>query len=133
MYNMIFCGVSLMLLTTGVDLVEISRIKKSMMRKGFIDKVFGPSEKLYFAERGMPAQSVAAAFCAKEAFGKSLGCGISGFSMCEVEVMHDEYGKPYFKLSGSAKQLADEKKLSFDLSITHTKIYAMAVVVAYKL
>jgi len=113
-------------------LVEISRIKKSMLRKGFVDRVFGSAEKVYLGRNGMPAQSAAAAFCAKEAFGKALGCGISGFGMREVEVMHDELGKPYFKLSGRAKQLADIRKLNFELSITHTKSYAMAVVVAYK-
>ncbi|MFY9198051.1 MAG: holo-ACP synthase [Acutalibacteraceae bacterium] len=121
-----------MLVTTGVDLVEISRIKKSMAKKGFIERVFGPSERVYLGRKGMPVQSVAAAFCAKEAFGKALGCGISGFGMREVEVMHDEQGRPYFKLSGRAKQLADIRNLSFEVSLTHTKSYAMAVVVAYK-
>ncbi len=121
-----------MLVTTGVDMVEISRIKNSMTKKGFIDRVLGPTEKIGLGRRGMPVQSVAAAFCAKEAFGKALGCGISGFGMREVEVLHDDNGKPYFKLSGRAKQLADIRKLSFDISLTHTKIYAVAVVVAYK-
>lgn len=114
-------------------MVEISRIKMSMMKKGFIERVLGPAERVYYGRSGMPTQSVAAAFCAKEAFGKALGCGISGFGMREVEVMHDSNGKPFFMLSGRAKQLADIRNLSFDLSITHTKSYAMAVVVAYKM
>ena len=113
-------------------MVEISRIKNSMAKKGFIERVLGPTERVSLGRRGMPAQSVAAAFCAKEAFGKALGCGISGFGMREVEVLHDSNGKPYIKLTGRAKQLADIRKLSFELSLTHTKSYAVAVVVAYK-
>lgn len=120
-----------MVFKTGIDMVEISRIEKSIQNKRFLDKVYGSSEMEYFKNNNMPVQSMAAAFCVKEAFGKLIGTGISGFSLNEVEVLHEQSGKPYLKLSGKANEIAQNEGLNFDLSITHTKDYATAVVVAY--
>ncbi|MBE6827690.1 MAG: holo-[acyl-carrier-protein] synthase [Ruminococcaceae bacterium] len=115
------------MIANGIDLIEISRIEKALKSEGFISKVYGESELKELSVK--KAQSYAAAFCAKEALAKALGTGISGFKLNEAEVLHDEKGKPYFKLSGSALELA--KGLSFALSITHTDEYAAAVVTAY--
>ena len=76
-------------------------------------------------------ESYAGAFCAKEAFAKALGTGVRGFSLCEVQILHDEYGAPNFSLSGNAQKIATEKGLEFSLSITHTDTIAMASVIAY--
>lgn len=117
------------MISNGIDLIEIERIEKALEKDGFKSRVYGENE-LKELERKR-TESYAAAFCAKEAFSKALGTGISGFSFHEVEMLHDEKGKPYFLLSGKAKQLADSLKLDFSLSITHTKDYAAAMVTAY--
>lgn len=118
------------MLSTGIDIVEIKRIQKAMKNPRFLERILGRAEYLELHARKFPAQSVAANFCAKEAFSKSLGTGIRGFELSEVEVLRDAGGKPYFKLSGGALQLAVEKGLSFSVSLTHSRDYAAAVVVA---
>lgn len=119
------------MIQNGIDLVEIDRIRLSLESPAFLQKVFGEHERVAFLEHGLRAESAAGAFAAKEAFSKALGTGIRGFSLKEVEVLHDQYGAPYFLLSGKAAAIAAEQNLDFALSITHTKDYAAAVVTAF--
>lgn len=118
------------MLSTGIDLVETSRIKKSLENPLFLQRVFGNSEIASLKAKSPKQQvlSAAAWFAAKEAFSKSLGTGIRIFKLSEVEVVHNELGAPEFFLSGNAKKIASGK--TFSLSLTHTDNYAAAVVVA---
>ncbi|MDO4743012.1 MAG: holo-ACP synthase [bacterium] len=120
------------MITTGIDLVEIKRIKKSFENPLFFQRVFGDTEKQFL--NSLNGQrfycSAAARFAAKEAFSKALRTGVSGFSLCEVEVVNDKSGAPELKLSGNAKKLA--KGFSFSISLTHTESYASAIVIAVK-
>ncbi|HEX2985834.1 MAG TPA: holo-ACP synthase [Caproiciproducens sp.] len=109
--------------------MEINRIKKSMENPRFCHRVLGPAEYAQLELRGFPIQSVAASFSAKEAFSKALGVGLRGFSMNEVELIRQENGKPELSLSGNALGIAQERKLQFSVSITHTRNYAAAVVI----
>lgn len=118
------------MLSVGVDLVEINRIEKSLKNPRFCKRVLGENEYLQLMMRGFPVQSVAASFCAKEAFSKAMGTGVRGFELSEVELLREENGRPYLKLSGSAERMAKERRLEFAVSVTHTKEYAQAVVVA---
>ena len=120
------------MITHGIDMIEIKRIEKSMTSETFVRRVFGKHELDELSQKKDCAQSAAACFCAKEAFGKALGTGIREFALEEVEVLHDELGKPYLFLSGKAKQIADSMHMSFDLSITHTDEYAIASVIAFQ-
>lgn len=121
-----------MKIVTGIDSVEIARVEKLMEKERFFTEILGKEEYAMYQKRGLKAESIAGAFCAKEAFGKALGTGISGFSWNEVEVLHDEKGKPYYSFSGKAKEIVEAEGLVFDLSITHTKTAATAVAVACK-
>ena len=114
------------MLTVGVDLVEISRIERSIRNPRFVDRVFGAQEQ----KRLHRAESYAAAFAAKEAFAKALGTGVCGFGLAEVEVLEDALGAPYLHLSGRARKLAEDRGLCFALSLTHTGGMAAAVVIA---
>lgn len=116
----------------GIDLVEIARIRQSCENPAFVNRVFGAAERAQFAAQKHPEPHMAGAFAAKEAFAKALGTGLRGFSLCEVEILHDALGAPYFALSGQAKTLADAQNLTFALSITHTDNLAAAFVTAYK-
>ena len=115
----------------GIDLVEVDRIRKSCENPAFLSRVFGARERAEFSAYKQPYTHIAGAFAAKEAFSKALGTGLRGFSLCEVEVLHDNFGAPYLSLSGTAAALAKEKNLAFALSITHTDSIAAAVVTAY--
>ena len=111
----------------GTDIVEISRIEKSMNNSRFLEKNFTNSENEYFKNKKMKPQSVAASFAAKEAFSKALGTGVTGFFLKDVEIMHRENGAPYIKLYNNAKELCGNGKIH--LSLSHSKQYATAIVV----
>lgn len=115
----------------GVDIVSIDRIAKSLERDSFLKKVYGEGEiALFAAENKIKTNSLAANFAAKEAFSKALGTGVRGFELTEVEILRDDMGKPYFQLSGRAKEIAEEKNLVFSVSLSHEKDKAIAFVVA---
>lgn len=117
---------------TGIDAIEIERIENAMKKPGFLKRILGPCEYKYYESEGFPPQSIAGAFCAKEAFSKALGTGFRGFSLSDVQVMHDMLGKPYYVFSGFAAEVVNERNITFDLSITHTKTTAMAVAIGVK-
>ena len=120
------------MLFVGIDSVEINRIEKAMKNPRFCQRVFGEAENSLLAMRGFSAESAAACFCAKEAFSKAMGTGIRGFRLCEVELLRDELGAPYLKLSGNALKMALEKGLRFSVSVTHTKELATVIVIGEK-
>lgn len=119
------------MLFTGIDLLEIDRIRESIKNPRFVARVFSDEEQAYFASQKDPAPSMAACFAAKEAFAKAMGTGVRGFSLREVSVFHDALGAPQLRLSGEAGRLAQIRGLSFSLSLTHTAATAAAVVVAF--
>ncbi|MBQ6896804.1 MAG: holo-ACP synthase [Oscillospiraceae bacterium] len=115
----------------GVDIVSIDRIEKSLARDSFLTKVYGKGEIAVFAAEGKPkTNSLAANFAAKEAFSKALGTGVRGFELTEVEILRDDMGKPYFFLSGKAREIAESRNLVFSVSLSHEKDRAIAFVVA---
>ena len=119
-----------MKMSVGVDSVEIARIAACLERERFLQRVYSQTERRALEKRGMPAQTAAGYFAAKEAFAKALGTGIRGFSLSEVSVGYGSLGEPRLVLSGRAKRLAGWRR--FALSITHTKTTATAIVVSYR-
>lgn len=116
--------------TTGIDLIEIHRIQKSMRSTRFMAKVFSREERqLFLIKKGSP-QTVACNFAAKEAFLKAFGVGLGAVPLREIAVLRETSGKPYFALEGKAAALA--QNTTIELSLTHTKSYAAAVVVVEK-
>lgn len=120
------------MLSVGTDLIEIDRIKKSMKNPRFLKKILGATEYSQLQKRNFPAQSVAANFAAKEAFSKAVKTGISAFSLSDVELLRHDNGSPYLKLSGNALNIKNKLKYEFSTSVTHTKNYASAVVIAFR-
>lgn len=114
----------------GTDIITISRIEKSLGKPNFITKVYGKKEIAAFASgEKIKINSLAANFAAKEAFGKALGTGVRGFELYEVEILRDALGKPYFELSGRAKEIIESKKLVCHISLSHEGDKAIAFVV----
>lgn len=118
-------------LKTGIDLIEIPRLRAALARFGerFLERVFTPHE---IAEcRGQP-EALAACFAAKEAASKALGTGIGPIGWREVEVRHRPSGEPYLVLYGRAADLAARLGLTtWTVSLTHSREMAAAVVVAF--
>lgn len=117
----------------GVDLVEVERIAELVARYGerFLTRVFTEQELAYCRGR---SPELAARFAAKEAVSKALGVGIQhtdGVGWREIQVVSDARGRPGVELSGTAARRAGELGLStFALSLSHTREYAIAMLVA---
>lgn len=108
----------------GTDLVEIARVQKAIGRSAFLKKVYTEREQELIAKR--PTRS-AGNFAVKEAVAKALGCGFSGISPIEIEVLRDVTGMPYVVLYGRAKKKAEDKGIArIHVSITDTEQYAQA-------
>ncbi len=116
---------------TGIDLVEIDRIRNSIQRDAnFLVRFFGDDERKLFNSINA-AERIAANFAAKEAFSKAIGTGIVGFSLKEVQTLRDENGAPFLQLSGKAEEIAKKRQMQFSVSLSHTKEYATAIVIGY--
>ncbi len=113
-----------MILGIGTDIVEISRFNHLIPLNSFMEKCFTPQEIKYINNR---AQSAAACYAAKEAYSKALGTGIRGFSLKDIEIFHDELGKPYIKAYNQAAT-----KGNIFLSLSHSKDLATAFVIIEK-
>ena len=119
-----------MKLSTGVDLVEIARIRDAINRHGerFIARIFTETEQ---RESGGRFSSLAARFAAKEATAKALGCGIGDVGWLDIEVRGDENHAPHLYLHGEGQKLALRLGLSnWSVSLSHTEGQAIAFVVA---
>ena len=119
-----------MALRTGVDLIDIARVRETIDRQGekFIARVFTKSEQ---DECGGRASSLAARFAAKEAVAKALGVGIGDVRWVDIEIRSNEKKAPYLVLHGEGERLAKELGLTvWSLSLSHTEEQAIAFVVA---
>ncbi len=114
----------------GCDLIEVARVRRAAARESFCRRAFSPEEREFFSQFNDPAQEMAGVWAVKEAFSKSIGTGVRGFSLNEITVAHDELGAPYLKLAGNALNCAGDR--IFHITISHTKEYAQAFCVAEK-
>jgi holo-[acyl-carrier protein] synthase len=117
-------------LATGVDLIEIERLREAIMRHGrrFLERIY-TSEEL--EEVGDKPASLAARFAAKEAVAKALGTGIGPVAWREIEVRRGPAGQPVLHLHGTAARLAAQQGLTtWSISLSHSHTHAIALVVA---
>jgi len=120
-----------MIAGTGIDIIEVGRIAKAMEKPAFLTKVFTPAERAYLEGRAMSAQSAAGMFAAKEAMSKALGTGFAGIGWQELEVRHDEAGRPLAALHNrAAERLAAIGGERVHISISHSREYAVAQAIA---
>jgi|TARA_B110000881_G_C18366242_1_gene408914 holo-[acyl-carrier protein] synthase len=125
------------ILGIGVDIVDNTRIKKSLKNVSFIKRIFttieiSKSKKIkdklsYYSKR----------FAAKEAFSKSIGTGFrEGFNFKDISIINDKLGKPSFYIDDKIKKIVKKqfKVSSFDffLSISDEKKYSIAYVILQK-
>ena len=110
-----------MILGTGIDLIEIGRIKKAIERWGdhFLDHVFCKEEIDYARKQKNPFQHFAARFAAKEAVLKAIGDN-AHVNWKDIKILNVETGKPVC-ISNEAKF-----KNKILISISHTDNYAVA-------
>ena len=117
------------MLSTGVDIIEISRVGDVLSRYGdrFLRRVFTEAERAYC--RGRPP-NLAGRFAAKEAAMKALGTGTRGVAWRDIEVIRASTGAPSIQLHGRAEARAQRLGVQeISLSISHSRDYAVAFVV----
>ena len=119
----------------GTDIIEISRIKKSIEDLGdiFINKIFTEDEIAYCeSKKKQKYQHYAARFAAKEAMFKAISESLNDkYELCwkNYEVVCDGDGKPHINILGINTNNIE----SMDISLSHCKEYATAnVVILYK-
>jgi holo-[acyl-carrier protein] synthase len=122
-----------MILSIGIDLVEVERIERAVSRLGsrFLERIFTPAEIAYCGPRGARFVHYAGRFAAKEAALKALGTGwAQGISWREVEILTSESGAPQLILHGAALDRSTRLGAARVLvSISHTRGLAIAQVV----
>ncbi len=106
----------------GCDIIEISRIRDSYERYGqqLLDRLLTPKEQQVFVKRSKSIAFLAGRFAAKEAVSKSYRTGIGRLAFTDIEILPDELGAPVVTVCGETLEGAE-------LSISHSKDYAMAV------
>ena len=120
----------IMLLRTGIDLIEIGRVRAAINRHGgrFLHRVFTPAEIAACAGK---VESLAGHFAAKEAAAKALGTGIGALGWLDIEISRGEKGEPLLVLHGVADKLAKKLRLTaWSVSLSHSEEQAIAMVVA---
>ena len=120
-----------MKITTGTDIIEIERIKKSIEETEgkFCERVYTEKEIEYCeSKNAQKYQHYAARFAAKEAVFKAISSLLENkydIGWKDVEILNDENSRPYVNiLSEKVKSIE-----SIDISMSHCKQYAVATVV----
>ena len=118
----------------GTDIANINRLKKSIINKKFIDRIFNKNEVIRCNKQVNKVNCYSKRFAAKEAFVKALGTGISkGINFNEIIVYNVKSGKPSIRLIGNTKKKVKEifknKKFNIFLSLSDDKPFAIATAI----
>ena len=115
----------------GTDIIEISRIRQSIEQFGdvFIKKIFTQSEISYCEGKNIAKyQHYAARFAAKEAIYKAINNfeKIENADFLDAEIINGINGKPSIRFCNKLEYM---NMYHADISISHCKEYAMAMVI----
>ena len=121
-----------MKIRTGIDIIEIERIKQSIEETEgkFCERVYTQKEIEYCESKKIQKyQHYAARFAAKEAVLKAISQLLESkfdIEWKEIEVLNDGNGRPYINILKKDLEIED-----IDISISHCKTYAVASVVLF--
>lgn len=114
----------------GIDIAKVDRFDEPLL-----NKIALPNEIKYInktSSQKLVKQKIASLFSIKEAVMKALGLGKeSGVSFKDIELLHDESGKPYVNLYGKALEQKEKlyKNKSIEISISHESDVVVAVAI----
>ena len=128
-----------MILTNGIDIIDIRRIKKTIDKFGdkFKKRCFTQNEIIRAEHTIKSSESYAKRYAAKEACAKALGTGLArGVFWKDIEVYNNSHGKPKIKLNNKAlkflRKINNESNSTIELSLTDESNYAIANVIIYE-
>jgi holo-[acyl-carrier protein] synthase len=127
----------MMIIGIGNDLINISRIERTLERFGdrFIQRIFTEEEQIKSEKRTLKIASYAKRFAAKEACSKALGSGFrKGVFWHDMGVVNLPSGKPTMNLTGGALKRLNEitpegQVAQIDLTLTDEPPMAEAFVI----
>ena len=125
------------ILGIGVDIIDNSRIAKSLENNQFIKRIFSNSEILIANKTKDKKSYYSKRFAAKEAFVKSIGTGFrDDFNFKDLSIINDKLGKPSFVINEKIKKIVNKQfkatSFNFFLSISDEKKYSIAYVILQK-
>ncbi|MFC7372773.1 holo-ACP synthase [Fictibacillus iocasae] len=113
-----------MIIGTGIDIIEISRIAAFVNRQPrFAQRILNEKEMIRYRtlQGRRQVEFLAGRFAAKEAYAKAIGTGIGiELSWHDITVVPDEKGKPV---------ISSHYPYHTHLSISHSKEFAAATVI----
>lgn len=116
----------------GIDIIDVGRIRSAVTRhESFLKKIYTP-EEIRMTPRGeFRFQELAGRFAVKEAFFKAIKTGWRrGVTFSDVIVLNEPSGAPYIKLTGRAKDVAEQLGATeIFVSISHTVELATGIVI----
>ena len=128
-----------MILTNGIDIIDIRRIKKTIDKFGdkFKKRCFSRNEIIRCENTNKSSECYAKRYAAKEACAKALGTGLArGVFWKDIEVYNDKFGKPKIRLNNNAhkffKKITKNSKASIEVSLSDEVNYAIANVIIYE-
>ena len=125
------------ILGIGVDIVDNSRIDRSLKNNSFIKRVFSKSEILSAKKTKDKKSYYSKRFAAKEAFSKSIGTGFrDNLNFKDISIVNNKLGKPSFVITEKIKKIIKKhfkiSSFNFFLSISDEKKYSIAYVILQK-
>lgn len=124
-----------MIVGTGVDIIEVWRVKKALDKWGdrFLKRVFTERELEYANTKKFSHETLAARFACKESVLKAFGDTRIGARLKNIEVLNDTKGKPEVVLHGEVKEFADRNCLdNIIVSMSHTNTYAVSNAILWR-
>lgn len=123
-----------MIIGIGIDIIEIDRIKDSVVKYGdrFLKKIYTKTELEYSLSKKYKYQHLAARFAAKEAVYKALATGWNkDVSWHNIEISNEPNGMPIVLLKGNLKRFLSRGK-HLKISMSHSRDYVACVAIIYK-
>tara|TARA_B100001769_G_scaffold267002_1_gene253885 strand:+ start:515 stop:907 length:393 start_codon:yes stop_codon:yes gene_type:complete len=122
----------------GVDIIENSRIKKSIKNKDFLNRIFSKHEIDESKKIKNKVNFFAKRFAAKEAFAKSIGLGFrKNINFKDISVKNNSLGKPEIfidkKVYFYIKKQFKLKKFKIFLSLADESKHSIAYVIIDKI
>ena len=116
-----------MIIGIGTDILDSPRLSLLLLRDSFLKKVYTQDEIEYLKAHKMNQSTAAGMFSVKEAVAKARGRGFDYLSWKDIEITHDEYGRPHAVLHGKAEELFKSLNgTNVHISISHVRFAAVA-------
>lgn len=123
-----------MIVGVGVDILDSRRIARLFDKfpDRFVRKIFTSKERDFLEKRRLDVAAMAKMFAMKEAVIKAVS-DVSGIFWHDIEIGHDDNGKPFVELGNvalkKAVKRAASREFKFEVSVSDESPYVCAFVV----